>query len=203
MILGFAGIDVMSASIDELLGAFPPGQLSEIIGPWSSGAGSLLLALIARTTCAGHHVALVDGADAFDPTSAMAAGVDLDRLLWLKCGGRSREAWSASDLVVRCPGFALVALDLGEPRLIRHGRMPHSLCRRLKMAAEQSGAMLVLRVPQPVAGSAAALAVSLRRLAPHWIGQPRATRLAGLTAEARILRCRAKPPMEHVIQWAL
>jgi hypothetical protein len=192
--------------LDRLLHAFPAGELSEIAGPWSAGAGSLLLALIARVTASGQHVALVDGADAFDPTTAMTAGVDLERLLWLRCRGRSREAWSASDLVVRCAGFALVALDLGEPRLIRRERMPYALCRRLKLAAEQSGAILVLRVPQPIAGTAAALAVSLRRLESRWIGQPRATRLAGITAEARIVRCHAQASSlaaGQVIQWAL
>src|SRR5438876_11928300 len=81
--------------IDLLLSAFAPGQLSEIVGPWSSGGSSLLLALLARTTASGHQVALVDGADAFDPESAAAAGVDLSGLLWVKCGGRLRAAFSS------------------------------------------------------------------------------------------------------------
>src|SRR5215510_11635344 len=75
---------------DSLLDAFPAGLLSEIVGPWSSGGTSLLLALIARITTSGHHAALVDGADAFDPASAMAAGVDLARILWVKCAGHLR-----------------------------------------------------------------------------------------------------------------
>src|SRR5262245_23457926 len=36
--------------IDDLLGLFPPGRLSEIVGPRSSGGSSLLLALVARIT---------------------------------------------------------------------------------------------------------------------------------------------------------
>src|SRR5262245_42887787 len=150
--------------LDVVLSAFPSGQLSEIVGPWSSGAGSLLLALIARITAGGHQAALVDAADAFDPLTAAEAGADLDRLLWVKCGGRPRAAWNAADLLVRCPGFALVALDLGEPLLVRRERMPPAMCRRLQLAAEQSAAILVLRALHPVAGNAAALAVSLRRL---------------------------------------
>jgi hypothetical protein len=161
--------------------------------------------LIARTTAAGHHVALIDTADSLDPPTAMAAGTDLGKLLWVKCSGRPRVAWSAADLLVRCPGFALVALDVGET-LIHRERIPPALCRRLKIAAEQNAAILVLRVPQSLAGSAAALVVSLRRLESQWIGQPRATRLAGLTSEARILRCRSHPSSlaaGQVIQWAL
>ncbi|HYB43510.1 MAG TPA: hypothetical protein VEL75_17150 [Candidatus Methylomirabilis sp.] len=182
-----------SRGIDLLLGAFPPGQLSEIAGPRSSGGSSLLLALIARITAAGDHAALVDGADGFDPASAVAAGADLRRLLWVKCGGRLRIAFSSADLLVRCPGIALVALDLGELPLRRREPIPPALCLRLKLAAEQSSTILVLRAPHRLAGSAAALVVSTGRVESRWIGRPHPTRLAGLTSEARILRSRAHP----------
>src|SRR5262249_48340876 len=99
--------------LEHLLAAFPSGQLSEIAGPRSSGASSLLLALVASASASG-SVALVDGADQFDAVSAAAAGADLGRLLWIKCGGRLRAAFGAADLLARCPGFALVALDLGD-----------------------------------------------------------------------------------------
>ena len=60
-----------------LLGLFPPGRLSEIVGSRSSGASSLLLALIARITTAGAgQVAFVDGADALDQCRKAAAYVD-------------------------------------------------------------------------------------------------------------------------------
>ncbi|MGH7317372.1 MAG: hypothetical protein ACREJS_14040, partial [Candidatus Rokuibacteriota bacterium] len=85
--------------IDGLLGLFPPGRLSEVVGPRSSGGSSLLLALIARITAPGSQgggqVAFVDGMDALDPASAAAAGADLSALLWVKCGGRLRVALSA------------------------------------------------------------------------------------------------------------
>jgi RecA DNA recombination protein len=190
-----------------LLGAFPAGRLSEIVGPWSSGGSSLLLALMARTTALGHHAALVDGADAFDPASAVAAGADLSRLLWVKCSGRLRAAFSAADLLARCPGFALVGLDLGDPALIRRGPIPPALCLRLRIAAEQSDTVLVLRVPHRLAGSAAALAVSARRLESNWIGRPHPTRLAGFTSEVFVLRSRALPVKGRekpwLIQWQL
>ncbi len=185
-------VEAPSDPLDLLLGAFPAGHLSEIVGPWSSGGSSLLLALVARATASGGLAAFVDGADSFDSASAVAAGADLSRLLWVKCGGRLRVAFSAADLLVRCPGFALVALDLGELPLIRREPLPPALCLRLKIAAEQSAAILVLRVPHPLAGSAAVLAVSLRRLQSRWIGLPHPTRLAGLSSEARVLRSRAR-----------
>src|SRR6266705_3996680 len=99
--------------LDSLLNAFSEGRLSEIVGPLSSGGGSLLLAFLARATSRGGLVALVDGADAFDPETAARAGLDLRALLWVRCGGRLKPAWRAADLLARCPGFAAVALDVG------------------------------------------------------------------------------------------
>ena len=179
--------------IDGLLGAFPPGQLSEIVGPWSSGGSSLLLALIARVTTSGGRAAVVDGTDAFDPASAFAAGADLSGLLWVKCGGRLDSACRAVDLLVRCPGFALVTVDLGELPLRRRQPAPFSLWLRLQRAVEGSPTILVLRAPERLAGSAAALVVSARRLQTRWMGAPLPTRFAGLSSELRILRARPSP----------
>ena len=192
--------------IDLLLDAFPPGQLSEIVGPRSSGSSSLLLALIARATTSGDQVALVDGEDGFDPASAVAAGTDLSRLLWVKCGGRLSSAWSAADLLARCPGLALVALDLGELPLIRRDPASPMRCRRLQRAVEGTATILVLRAPHRLAGSAAALVVSMRRLESRWIGLPRSTRFVGFASEARVLRSRSRSQREGEgieIEWRL
>lgn len=180
-----------------MLRAFPTGRLSEIVGPRSSGGSSLLLALLARATAAGGHVALVDGADALDVDSAQASGVELPRLLWVRCGGRLDAALRAADLLARCPGFAVVALDLGEDPLTRDQVVSPSIGLRLQRAVEGTPAALVLRTPHRLAGSAAALVVSLDRRAARWIGPParnehaRPSRLAGLASEARVVRSRA------------
>ena len=171
--------------IDGLLGLFPPGRLSEIVGPRSSGASSLLLALIARITTSGGQVAFVDGMDALDPASAAAAGVDLSALLWVKCGGRLRVALSAADLLVRCPGFALVVLDLDEL-----GPMPASAHMRLQRAVEGGDTILITRSARHREGSPASLVLATRRLAPRWMGLHPLTRLAGLRSEVSIFRSR-------------
>lgn len=183
--------------IDDLLGAFSQGQLSEIVGPRSSGGGGLLVALLARATASGVQVALVDGADTFDPASAVAAGMDLDRLLWVRCGSQWRKAWSAADLLARCPGFAVVALDLGE--LGRRDPAAPVLCLRLRRAVERSAAALVLCTPHHLAGSAADLVVEMRRREVRWQGHPRSTRLAGLVSEARIVRARTRSGPEAAV----
>src|SRR3954471_10837713 len=72
--------------IDALCGGgIPRGALSELIGPASSGRTSLLLSLLAQVTARQEFCALVDATGAFDPASAELAGVNLDRVLWVKC----------------------------------------------------------------------------------------------------------------------
>ena len=184
--------------IDGLLGMFPPGRLSEIVGPRSSGASSLLLALVARITTSGSsngggsggsgrggQVAFVDGMDALDPLSAAAAGADLSALLWVRCGGRLRVALSAADLLARCPGFALVVLDLDDL-----GPIPASACIRLQRAVEGTGTTLIVRTERHREGSPASLVLVTRRLAPQWTGLRPLTRLAGLRSEISISRSR-------------
>ena len=170
--------------IDGLLGLFAPGRLSEIVGPRSSGASSLLLALIARITTGG-QVAFVDGTDALDPTSIAAAGTDLSALLWVRCGGRLRVALSAADLLARCPGFALVVLDLDDL-----GPVPASASIRLQRAVEGTDTILIVRSERHREGSPASLVLATRRLAPQWMGLRQLTRLAGLRSEVSISRSR-------------
>jgi hypothetical protein len=72
--------------IDALTGGLPRGCLSEICGSASSGRTSVLLAALAAATRRGEVCALVDATDALDAVSAAAAGVDLEKLLWVRCG---------------------------------------------------------------------------------------------------------------------
>ncbi len=171
--------------IDGLLGLFAPGRLSEIVGSRSSGASSLLLAFIARITTAGGQVAFVDATDALDADSAAAAGADLSALLWVRCGGRLRVALGAADLLARCPGFALVVLDLDDL-----GPVPASAYIRLQRAVEDTDTILILRVARHREGSPASLVLTTRRLGPQWMGVRPLTRLAGLRSEIAITRAR-------------
>src|ERR1700687_1029779 len=72
-------------AIDALTGGLPRGCLTEICGPASSGRTALLLSTLAAATRRGEFCVVVDASDALDPHSAAAAGVDLDRLLWVRC----------------------------------------------------------------------------------------------------------------------
>jgi len=79
------------AALDALAGGLPRGCLTEICGPASSGRTTLLLAALAAATRRGEFCVVVDASDALDPYSVAAAGVDLDRLLWVRCGENSPQ----------------------------------------------------------------------------------------------------------------
>jgi recombination protein RecA len=75
------------AAVDELLdGGLPVGAITEMTGPESSGRTSLALSFLARITQGGSVSAWIDVCDALHPESAAAAGIDLSRLLWVRCG---------------------------------------------------------------------------------------------------------------------
>jgi|SRR5271165_2239967 len=74
------------AALDELTGGWPRGCLSEICGPASSGRTGVVLAALAHATRRGEVGVLVDASDALHPGSAAAAGVAMERMLWVRCG---------------------------------------------------------------------------------------------------------------------
>ena len=71
---------------------FPRGAVTEIYGPPSSGRTTLLLSALAQATAREEFCALVDAEDAFHPHSAAAAGVQLSRLLWVRCAHNAEQA---------------------------------------------------------------------------------------------------------------
>src|ERR1700722_8012846 len=87
--------------VDALLrGGLPVGTISEIVGPECSGRTSLALAFVASMTMDGKVCAWVDVSDTLHPESAAALGVDLSRLLWVRCG-RSTESAPLPDFSAR------------------------------------------------------------------------------------------------------
>ncbi len=80
-------------ALDELLnGGLPVGALSELVGPEGSGRTSVALSFLAGMTRAARVCAWIDVSNTLDPASAAATGVDLDRLLWVRCGAQSQRA---------------------------------------------------------------------------------------------------------------
>src|SRR5258707_13744137 len=85
-----AGVQLQPSGVTELDvvvgGGFPRGSLVELCGPASSGRTSLAFSLLARATERQEACAFVDVSDSLDPISLAAAGVELPRLLWIRCG---------------------------------------------------------------------------------------------------------------------
>lgn len=78
------------AELDAMSGGIPCGCMTVLWGGASSGKTSALLAALARNTQDEGTCVLIDASDSFDPKSADAAGVNLGKLLWVRCGeGRS------------------------------------------------------------------------------------------------------------------
>jgi len=73
------------AELDSLTGGLPRGCITEICGPASSGRTTILLAALAAATRRTEFCALIDACDSLDPHSSAAVGVDLDRMLWVRC----------------------------------------------------------------------------------------------------------------------
>jgi RecA/RadA recombinase len=75
------------ASIDAILGGgLPLGAITEATGPECSGRTGVALSFVAGLTQSAKVCAWVDVSDTLHPESAAASGVDLARLLWVRCG---------------------------------------------------------------------------------------------------------------------
>jgi hypothetical protein len=155
------------ADIDKLTGGVPLGSLTEISGPSSSGRATLLLSALASRTAHAHVCALVDGCDSFDPYSAEAAGVRLERLLWVRCRNIN-QCLQATDLLLQAGGFGLIALDLSVlPRkTVRY--VPLNVWFRFRRAVENTSTILLLLDQESNAGSCASLVLRLGLELPCW-----------------------------------
>jgi recombination protein RecA len=187
------------AAIDRVLGGgFPRGRVSEVVGPACCGRTSLALALLARVTAQGELAVLVDRPDVFDAASAAHAGVDLERVLWVRPAGLG-EALRSVEHVLQAGGFPLVLLDLALEAAAAP-RIPSSVWPRLRKATAASTAALVLLGRQRLAGTFADLALELDVAMPCFESGP--DWLAGLDGRARRVRSRSGPAGSDVaVHW--
>ena len=173
------------AAMDALTGGLPRGCLTEICGPASSGRTTLLLAALAAATRRGECCVVVDAGDALDPQSAVAAGVELERLLWVRCEEDSpqkclEQLLRAADLLLESGGFGLIALDLGDlpPQTAR--RIPLTTWFRFRRAVEHTPTVLLAVERQSIAGSCSSLLIKLGAQGDR-IKQPADSQFSSLT----------------------
>jgi hypothetical protein len=161
-------------------GGIARGTLTEICGPVSSGRTSFLFALLGQATRQGECCAWIDTAGTFDPLSAAEAGADLDRILWVNCGGNSEHALKAVDLLTQGGGFGVVVLDMADTPDRDVRRISLASWFRLRHAAERTGAALLVAETRINAKSCSAVQIEMKRKRPVWVGKL----LRGIRAEA-------------------
>ena len=176
------------------------GILAEVYGKRSSGRTSAALHLLAQSSRLGEICAVIDLYDSFDPFSAANAGVQLDRLLWIRCGGNAEHAMRAADLLLHAGGFGMIFLDLCEasPRMLN--RIPLSYWYRFRRAIEQTPTILLLCADVSQARSAS-LQMETKRKRSRWSGEVPFLLLRGLEAHA-VQKSAMLPPESLQIQVA-
>jgi hypothetical protein len=176
-------------AIDALCGGFPRGSLTEVCGPASSGRTSVLLAALGAATQRQEVCALVDVSDALNPLSAAVAGVNFERLLWVRCGkgerkfyppqrhrdpegkkdikhrqreGPVEQALRVTDLLLQSGGFGLVVIDLGDTPVKMARRVPLASWFRFQRAVEGTPTVLLVISQVPCAQTCAVLLLRVR-----------------------------------------
>lgn len=186
------------AEADRLLdGGLPIGAIAEICGPESSGRTSLALSFLSRRTAEDRVCAWVDVNDAFDPESAASNGVNLKKLLWVRCRDhhthdrkspsitgnakpwtRLDQALRSTDLLLQAGGFASIVLDLGDTAREHANRIPLATWFRFRQAADRTRCTLVVLGKAAYAQSSAAVALECAPLRAETAG---GTVLTGFT----------------------
>ena len=155
------------SEIDALVGGLPRGALTEICGPAGSGRTSLLFSALGARTSHAEACALVDGSDAFDPQSAQAAGIDLKRLLWVRCR-TIEQSFRATDFLLAAGGFGFIALDLGDtPGELVHC-VPLDTWFRFRRAVEGTPTILFVVEQEPHAKTCASLVLEVEAMRSRW-----------------------------------
>jgi recombination protein RecA len=204
------------AALDALLaGGLPRGHLSEVVGPRSSGRTSLTLQMLASATARGELVALVDALDMLDVESAVSAGIDLERLLWVRghvvanpgmCRDMNQRALEqairALGLILQAGNFGLVVLDVAEAPGDALRRLPFTTWLRLQRMVEGSQTTCLLVGGETMARSSAGL--TLRAGIRDWgLGIRFGQRLfEGLNIQTRVIRARARANEEATVALA-
>jgi recombination protein RecA len=144
-------------------GGLPRGAITEIFGHASSGRTTFLLSSLAHATMQEEVCALIDTNDVFDPQTASQAGINLERLLWVRCHNNLEHAFKAADLILQAGGFGVVILDLGDVPAKSAKRIISSWWYRFRRTLEATSTAMIVITEESCVGSRAALAFELNQ----------------------------------------
>ena len=210
------GLDSLDA---QLAGGLRRGQISELIGPVSSGRTSLAWSWLGAATARGESVALVDTFDRFDPASAVTCGIDLSRLLWVrgqaitKTTGAVDPAWLPGARAVEGPGTLVertidralkalnlvlqsgvctaVVLDCADVPLSGIRRVPLTTWLRLQRIVEGTDTACLLVGPVPLARSAGGVTMTTGAMGA-----------AGVMGATGAVRCTSATGVTGAARWS-
>jgi hypothetical protein len=166
----------------------------------------MVVSALAGATTRGEAVALVDPLDMFDPVSAVSAGIDFSRMLWVRGEATSSSRISLSceygtlqksldravkavNLILQAGGFGLVVLDLTEVGSQVLRRLPFTTWLRLHRVIEASDTAFVLMGSEPIARSAGGVCI---QLASGVLSESKdGLGASGQAIHARVIRSRA------------
>jgi recombination protein RecA len=182
----FESVPTGIASLDALTGGLPRGAITEIFGPPSSGRTSTMVSILAEAIARDEVCALVDGNDAFDPKSAASAGLELNRLLWVRCH-KLNQVLKSTDLLLQGGGFGRVVMDLTDLPLSHMRSIPLASWFRFQRTIEKTPTVLLVVSSESVVQSAAALVLRMEMRAAEW-----STVLNGLNLNVEVIRSRRR-----------
>jgi hypothetical protein len=157
------------AEVDALTGGIRRGAITEIFGPRSSGRTSVLYSALAYAIAHDEICALIDTNGVFAPAAAATAGIDLERLLWVRCAGDLEPAFKATDLLLHAGGFGLVVLDIGDVAAKDARRIISSWWYRFRRTVENRATAIMVISEEACTRSCAAVTLELRG-SSEWSG---------------------------------
>jgi hypothetical protein len=191
--------------MDALVGGLPRGAMTEVCGAPCSGRTSFLLSALASRTATGEVCALVDARDSFDPLTASAAGIALEKLLWVRCQNIN-QALQAMDLLIQAGGFGMVAVDLSDMPTRTVRQVSLNAWFRFRRAVEDTPTILLLLEQEPNAKTCASLVLRLEAGAAQWAAASGksnfysfAKLLRGFPVRSDLVRSRIQVPEQRVI----
>lgn len=157
--------------------------------------------------------AFVNASDCFDPVLAEASGIDLSRVLWVRCTKRYRklnaaeQAFKAADILLHNGGFEIIVVDLCgvAERLIK--KVPLTTWHRFSRVAERTSTTLVFLTNIPVAQSCADVTLHLKQSSGTWTALqqlqpfaraanlPHTRALTGIEADYELAREKIRKPI--------
>ena len=177
-----------------LLNGLARGSLVETSGARSCGKTSICVHILAQATKNGEVCAVVDLHNSFHPDSAAANGVELERVLWVRCKCNPEYTMRAADLLLHAGGFGVVMLDLSEAQAGILNRIPPSYWYRFQRAIQNTPTILLICADAPQAKAASRYSLACQAKSFSWLGQRPFPRLRGIMASVQQRRLTAIRP---------